>query len=92
MSRKDAVQIFKIGSDTLSRWLRWHHEKGDLSTEKRGRYSSKKLSDKDLLEFISLNNDSSLDEIAEHFKMSYYAIWYRLKTLNITRKKNHPIR
>ena len=92
MSRKDAIQIFKIGSDTLSRWLKMWRENSDLSTPKRGRYESKKLSDKALLDFIKYNNDSTLVEIAEHFNVSHVAIFKRLKTLNITRKKNHALR
>ena len=92
MSRKDAIQIFKIGSDTLNRWLKMWHENGDLSTPKRGRYKSKRFSDGDLLKFINSNNDSTLEEIAKHFEVSHMAIFRRLKTLNITRKKNHTIR
>ena len=92
MSRKEAARIFKIGSDTVTRWLRWHRQKGDLSTPARGRYKSKKLSDSDLILFVESNEDSTLEEISEHFSMSSHAIWYRLKRLNITRKKNHSIR
>lgn len=92
MSRKDAIQIFKIGSDTLSRWLKTWQEKADLSPPKRGRYNSKRFSDPDLIEFIKSNNDSTLEEIAKHFEVSHMAIFRRLKILNITRKKNYPIR
>ena len=92
MPRKEAVRIFKIGSDTLTRWLRWHHKRGDLSTPSRGRYKVRKFSDKDLLSFIELNDDSTLEEISLHFDVTRNAIWKRLKLLGITRKKNHAIR
>jgi transposase len=52
MARGEVIRIFKIGSNSLTRWLRWHREKGDLSTQNRGRYNSKKLSDKELLHTI----------------------------------------
>ena len=92
MSRKDAIQIFKIGPDTLNRWLKMWREKADLSTPKRSRYHSKRFSDAALVKYINSNNDSTLGKISEHFKVSHMAIFRRLKTLNITRKKNHPIR
>lgn len=92
MPRKEALSIFKISSDTLTRWLRWHRNGKGLATQIRDRYKSKKLSDKELLLHIKANEDSTLEEIAEHFGMSIHAIWYRLNKLNITRKKNHAIR
>lgn len=92
MSRKEAIRVFKIGSDTITRWLRWSKQGRGLETQKRKRYESKKLSDNDLLLYIKANEDSMLEEIAEKFGMSIHAIWYRLKQLGITRKKNHAIR
>lgn len=92
MPRQEALRIFKIGSDTLTRWLRWHRQKGDLSTPSRGRYKVRKLSDEALISFLDTNNDNTLEEIANHFKVSTTAIFKRLKLLNITRKKNHAIR
>ena len=92
MPHQEAVRIFKIGSDTLTRWLRKHRQTGDLSTPLRGRYSSKRLCDSDLISFVESNSDRTLEEISEHFEMSSTAIWYRLKRLNITRKKNHALR
>ena len=87
MSRKEAIRIFKIGSDTITRWLRWSKQDRGLETISRNRYESKKLSDDELLLYIKANEDSTLEEIAEHFRMSTHAIWYRLKQLGITRKK-----
>lgn len=92
MSRKEAIRIFKIGSDSITRWLRWSKQDRGLETISRYRYDSKKLSDDELLLYIEANEDSTLEEIAEHFGMSTHAIWYRLKQLGITRKKNHAIR
>ena len=92
MSRKEAIRIFKIGSDTITRWLRWSKQDRGLETISRNRYESKKLSDDELLLYIKANEDSTLEEMAEHFRMSTHAIWYRLKQLGITRKKNHAIR
>lgn len=92
MPRQEALNIFKIGSDTLTRWLRWHRQKGDLSTPSRGRYKFRKLSDDELISFIEGHSDSTLEEISAHFGVSTTAIFKRLKLLDITRKKNHAIR
>ena len=92
MSRKEAARIFKIGSNTVTRWLRWHRDRGDLSTPIRGRYKVRKLSDEELIHFLESNIDSTLEEIAAHFDVTRNAVWKRLKILNITRKKNHTIR
>ena len=92
MSRKEAARIFKIGSNTVTRWLRWHRDRGDLSTPTRGRYKVRKLSDEELIHFLESNIDSTLEEIAAHFDVTRNAVWKRLKILNITRKKNHTIR
>ena len=92
MSRQEALNIFKIGSDTLTRWLRWHRQKGDLSTPPRSRYKFRKLSDDELIFFVESHSDSTLAEISAHFGVSINAIFKRLKLLNITRKKNHAIR
>ena len=87
MPRKEAVKLFKIGITTLSNWLRWQRERGDLSTPVRGRYQSKRFSDAELISFIEANNDSTLSEIAEHFSVVHNTIWQRLQHLKITRKK-----
>ncbi len=92
MPQKEARRIFKIGSGTITRWLHWNSQKGDLSTPSRGRYKVRKFSDDALKAFIESNNDSTLEEISEHFGVVKNAIWKRLKLLNITRKKNHVIR
>ena len=92
MSRKEASRIFKIGSNTVTRWLNWYRQRGDLSTPIRGRYKVRKLSDKELVSFVESNVDSTLEEIAINFDVTRNAIWKRLKILNITRKKNHTIR
>ena len=92
MPRQEALNIFKIGSDTLTRWLRWHRQTGDLSTASRGRYKFRKISDDELSSFVENHSDSTLEEISSHFNVSTTAIFKRLKLLDITRKKNHAIR
>ena len=42
---QDIIQIFKIGSDTLSRWLKMWRAEAGLSTPERGRYNSRRFSD-----------------------------------------------
>ena len=92
MPQKEAQRIFKIGSDTITRWLRWQKQRGDLSTSPRGRYKVRKFSDEALLSFIESHNESTLEEISQHFGVVRNAIWKRLNLLDITRKKNDAIR
>ena len=92
MSRSEACHIFNVSSNTLSRWLRWQKDKGDLSTPSRGRYKYRKFSDEDLICYIETNNDSTLEEISSHFSVAINAICRRLKLLGITSKKNQALR
>ena len=71
---------------------RWQKQRGDLSTSPRGRYKVRKFSDEALLSFIESHNESTLEEISQHFGVVRNAIWKRLNLLDITRKKNDAIR
>jgi hypothetical protein len=90
--RSEILWTFGIGSNTLTRWLRWHRNGIDMSTPLRGRYTSKKLDDAALLDYIKNNNDSVLEEIAAHFNVCAATIFNRLNVLGVTRKKNHVVR
>ena len=91
MPRSQVLSVFQIGSDTLTRWVRQHRETGSLAPRTRGRYRSKKLDDKALLDYVEAHNDATLQEIAEHFSVCFQTIWARLKVLGVTRKKNHVV-
>ena len=86
MSITDASKFFEMSRDTINRWLKWE-KKGELERVRPTRYRSRLFTDEEFLEYIEVNNDSTLREIADHFNCSIKAIFTRLKALNITRKK-----
>lgn len=92
MSRGEVLSFFDIGYDTLTRWVKQYKEAGDLSPKICHRYRSKKVSDDALLAYVKKYSDATLEEIAGHFNVSIGLVFYRLKKLGITRKKNHAIR
>ena len=92
MPRKEAVVFFKIGSDTLFKWLKKYDKTKSFLDAKRKIYSVRKIDSKRLLEALEKKPDATLKELANQFDCWPQAIFRRLKKLKITRKKNHAIR
>ena len=88
MSRSAILETFNIGQRTLYNWLR----NRSSSYNSRGEYKKvRKISKSALLEYVETHNDFTLLELSEKFSCSQVAIWKRLKSLGITRKKNDSI-
>jgi transposase len=90
-TRAEACDIFQIGSATLDRWLRQHRTSGTLHAKKNGSRAWK-LDHEAIVEYVNVNNDSTLQEIADHFGTVVSVIDYVLRKFKITRKKNHALR
>jgi len=86
----DACRIFKIGHDTLYRWLRLQTS-GDLSP-KVGRRGPHKLDEEALSAYIFKHPDVTLEEAGLVFSVHASTISRACRRLQITRKKNHPVR
>jgi len=92
MSWKEAIETFKISSSSISSWINNKKETGSTADSPRKQYAHKKIDIQELIGIIKDSPDSTLEELSKHFLCSEVAVWKRLKTLGITRKKNHPIR
>ena len=81
-----AIQ-FSIGETTIKEWKKLRKETGSL--EKRPLERSHKKIDPEILRaYIEENPDAYQREIAEHFGVVQSAVFFALKRLGITRKKN----
>ena len=92
LSKIDIVTLFKIGMDTLNRWIRQYLQTGDIKPKRRTQFRARKLSDSDLTDYIRNNPSVTLKQIAEHFSVKPSSIQARLKALNITYKKTISLR
>jgi putative transposase len=84
----EILSVFKIGKNTLTRWIRDYRETGTYSVKKREHYKKRKLNDEELLAYIEKKPDATLKEIAKEYSVSFQTISYRFKILGISRKKN----
>lgn len=90
-TQSEASILFSIGKSTVYRWVKQYRETGKLfpKTPERNAY---KLDYSEISKYLLNNNDSTLEEIAQHFSTHKSVIFYALKKMGITRKKNHAIR
>ena len=89
--KADACRLFRIGHDTLYRWLRQRVQEGSIQPRPRGKYKTRKLDDQKLRDYISSHSDETLSEIAAAFDVSHVAVWKACKRLGITHKKKPSI-
>ena len=89
--KAEACRIFRIGHDTLFRWLRQRVEEGTIAPRPRGKYKTRKIDDATLRKHIKGHGDATLEEIAVVFDVSAVAIWKACKRLKITRKKKPSV-
>ena len=89
-NRKSASLLFQVGIASIYRWLSRKKETGNVKPFRR-EYAYKKIDDAKLIEYVEAHPDQFLSEIAEHFNMTPQAIFYALKRLKITRKKNYAL-
>lgn len=80
--------IFKIGKDTLNRWIREYKTTGSLAPKVRTRHKPRKFSDEQLVEYIAQYPSATLEDIAKHLSVKISSVHARLKQCGITRKKN----
>lgn len=92
MSRSDAVEFFNISLDSISKWLKKYEETGGVYDKERKAYKPRKIDSQKLLDEINASPDATLQELSEKFECWPHAIFYHLKKLGITRKKNHTLR
>ena len=84
---EEAHKVFEVGTSTIKRWKNLKRETGKLNKRPLERKNRKICPDR-LKAYITENPDSYLKEIAEVFNCTDAAIYYALKRLKISRKKN----
>jgi len=90
--REDIVKFFGISLKTLSNWVRMKRDNKDISPNNRNGYKKSNDFIIALLQMVEDNPDYTLDELSEHLSKHRTTIFYHLKKLGITRKKNHSLR
>lgn len=87
---KETKEVFEVGINTISQWVKKYEETGDLSNKPVKR-KFKKIDPEKLILFLEKNPDAFLKEIAQEFKCSIEAVRKAMKRLGITRKKNSTL-
>lgn len=85
--KQAASRLFQVGIATIYRWIAKQKATGNVQPLRRP-YAYKKIEDEKLIAYIEAYPDHFLSEIANHFGLTLQAIFYALKRLKITRKKN----
>jgi len=84
-SREEAAERFGVGVASVYRWLALPRVE---SFKRPGPHGGHKLDRAALGVYMKEHPDSLLKETAAHFKVSANAVWYALKQMKVSRKKN----
>ena len=85
-SKQAASRVFSVSMWCVHDWC----SRGDLRPKVHGR-RSRKLDWEALRAHVRDNKDSLLKERAAHFGVHIHAIWYALKEMKLTHKKNTSV-
>ena len=84
-SKSEASRRFCVSRPTIDKWLK---SSDPLSYEKPGSRGPTRLDPTALRSHVAAFPDQTLAKRADHFQVSTFCIWYGLKRINCTRKKN----
>jgi len=84
---KELYEAFKLYPSTIARWRKLRSETGTLNTQYR-ETRSRKIDKEQLMRAIEEKPDAYLWELAKPFGCTEQAVFYALKKLKITVKKN----
>lgn len=87
-SRASAAKFFKVGERTVRRWLSLKMETGKLSPRPHGGGYPPKIDLSELKKSVDLNPNQTLSDLEKEFSASSTSLWYALKKLQYTYKKN----
>lgn len=79
-----------IGKSSIYDWIA-RDKKDDLKPHKSGHKKSWKVDQNKVLEYVDLNKDAYLREIANEFNLSAVGVYKILLKSKITRKKNNVL-
>ena len=86
-SKVEASKLFHVSKRAIFLWIKERKEQGELKLKLRDR-KPYKIDDEKLIEYIRKNPDHYLKEIAASFCVSISAVFYALRRLKISYKKN----
>jgi putative transposase len=86
-SRVSASKIFKVGVETVRRWISLKKETGNVSPKSHGGGHPQKINLVKLKNYVDANPDKTLQEIGVKFSVSHVSIFSALKKLNYVSKK-----
>ena len=85
-SKISAAEIFDINISTVNRWCTRYKEEGNFLPRKRVGAKSK-IDQEALVNYVNLNPDAKLTDVANKFGISLWGIYYWLKKLGFSYKK-----
>ena len=83
LSWREVVELFKVSTQTISRWLKEYKENGKFIEKRRKTHEPRKIDPEMLRAEIEKNPDATLKELSKKFKCWPPAIYYRCKKLGI---------
>lgn len=87
-SKAEAAQRFQVSRGSIYNWLKSE----DISSYKRpGPKGARKLDLEELDAHVQAFDDMTQAERARHFGVSRHCVWYNLRRLKISRKKNDAL-
>lgn len=90
--RQKVCEVFGISAKTLFNWIKLRERTGDVQMKPRPSIrSTRKLHEKDLLEYLKKHPDHYNREIAEAFGVKASSVFVALRKFGITRKKNDTL-
>lgn len=84
-SKVEAAKLFNISREVIYKWL---NASDPLAPQKTGPKGPRCIDYEALTQHVQDFPDQTILERANHFGVSYYCIWYGLRKLGISRKKD----
>ena len=87
-SKVEAARRFKVSQASVYRWLK----PNGLEYQRPGPRQARKLDREALRTHVKEHDDMTQKERARHFGVSRHCIWYALRQIKVSRKKNGGVR
>lgn len=88
LTQQEAASRYKVSLNSVKRWL----NRENLKADKPGPRQSRTIDPEQLREIVKSKPDGYLDEYAQMLNSKRSTVFYNLKKLGITRKKNDTVR
>lgn len=89
-SKRQACKTYRIGHNTIYRWLRQHQNTKSYHPKKRTEYY-RKCDPIKLKALVDQQPDATLEELGSKLKLGTSTVFYALERSKLTRKKKLPL-